>query len=850
MNLLRRLGWYDVKVDKADLQRLAVLFAVCVLTALLVADYSRTPSETLMVGDVAPRTVKANQTFQYIDEADRDRRAQQARKTTPPVYVHLPIGQRVSARIRIAFEQGRAAVIARRDQGTEVEAGAADGIGPEGGEQAGLLDAAAMAAVASEFRSNLGVHVADEDVAALATAEFSAEAEKLALTILTDAMRGYVIEDRSSLPSDRRTIRVIERRAGEQQSDELDESDYEEYRTVREVREQARFALLESKVDTAWASSVGTVTRALVRANLTFDPIETRLRADRTAASVPVAAITVKRGTTLFRQGDVLTQDDILRYTALQDGRPTQSIGVELIAIGFFLLLLFVSLYHFGASYLQDFSTGLREVAAVGGLVVLTAFLARLVVGTSPGVAQFVGLEADPASVWFVVPVAGAAMLARLLVGVAWTVVFSVAASAVCGLVMELEALMVVFFVLSSIAAAGAVEHTRERMAVLRAGVFTGVVNAATVLLIHFVQLFVGDGEISLATTMRPFWSMAFAFGGGMLSAFLVLGLIPLMEAAGFVTDYRLMELANLNHPLLRQLMLRAPGSYHHSIVVGSLSEAACEAVGANALQARVAAYFHDIGKGLRPQFFVENQRDGVNRHDTLDAKTSAQLIISHVTDGGRMAREHKLPQPIVDNIYMHHGTGLLQYFYRKAQASVDDPTTIDVAAFRYPGPKPSTREAGIIMLADKVEAATRTIRHPTERNIRAMITSIINSVMADGQFDECPLTFQEIHTVAETFVMVLMGIHHSRIEYPDTKDISAGTSAAEATGTITLEIGPPPTTPTPEQPKSAAAMHEEEPEEPEDLEEPEVTSEEPVPADDDDHTDYEALEHLPHAGR
>jgi len=311
---------------------------------------------------------------------------------------------------------------------------------------------------------------------------------------------------------------------------------------------------------------------------------------------------------------------------------------------------------------------------------------------------------------------------------------------------------------------------------------------------------------------------MGFAFLGGIVSAFLVLGLVPVFESFGFVTDYRLMELANLNHPLLRQLMLRAPGSYHHSVIVGTLAEAACEAIGANALRAKVASYFHDIGKAIKPKYYVENQRDGVNRHNGLDPWTSARIIVSHVTDGGRLARDHGLPKPIVNNIYMHHGTGLLQYFYAAAQELSEEP--LDEADFRYPGPKPDSREAGVIMLADKVEAATRTIERPDEDNIRLMINRIVNSVMADGQFSECPLTFQEIHTIADTFVAVLLGIHHQRIEYPQTADVSRGKPAhikeAQEPGVITLDLMTPVVQDLPEEP------------------------------DETDVVDYESLEHLP----
>ncbi|MBA2321196.1 MAG: HDIG domain-containing protein, partial [Deltaproteobacteria bacterium] len=385
-------------------------------------------------------------------------------------------------------------------------------------------------------------------------------------------------------------------------------------------------------------------------------------------------------------------------------------------------------------------------------------------------------------------------------------------------------------YLITGVAAGSLVEGTRERISVIRAGVSVGLVGAVAALVMHFVQLFALDGEVSLASTIRPVWSTLFAFTGGVLSSFLVLGLVPLFEAAGFVTDYRLMELANLNHPLLRQLMLRAPGSYHHSVLVGTLAEAGCEAIGANALEAKVAAYFHDVGKGLKPAYFIENQRNNVNRHANLDPWRSAQVIISHVVDGGRMAREHKLPKPIVDNIYMHHGTGLLQYFYDEARRQAAPGETVDIAAFRYPGPRPSTPEAGVILLADKVEAATRTIQHPNEDNIRAMIRRIFDSVLADGQFDECPLTVQQIAVVSETFVTVLLGIHHQRIEYASTADLSRSRPGTDPSSDAFITLD---STDLPETGRVP----------------PEGAWEELPPKDDtSEAVDYESIEHLPGA--
>jgi putative nucleotidyltransferase with HDIG domain len=746
----------ELRIQRDDWRRVGILLLVCALVSLLVVDWAHVPTETLQAGEVASRTVKASHTFQYTDFARQEDLLEQARESVSPVYVHrADLSAQLETRIREAFAAGRAA---GRDD------------------------------VQEAFRSALGVHVPDEDVDELAQAGFPGVAEELAVSLVQRGMRGYVVADRAELPADRRPIRVIELRGSDRQEYTVD--DPQAIRTPEEAREQVSFGRLDAKQSAAWADAAATVARASVRPNLSFDAIETRERQDAAAAQVPASAMTVKRGTTLFRKGDVLSASDVERYSALQRTATGHKPWVQLVAVGAFLVLLFTSLYHFGASWLDGFSTRVRDVAALGALLLVTAVFARLTVASAEDVAALIGMDAEATSVWFVVPVAGAAILVRLLVGVGATVVFSIAAAAVCGLVMDLQAIPVVYFVLSSLVGAGSIDHTRERLAVLRSGVYIGVLGAATVLLLHFLQIFVGDGEVGLEVTIRPFWSMLFAFAGGVGSGFLVLGLLPVFESVGFVTDYRLLELANLNHPLMRQLMLRAPGSYHHSVVVGTLAEAACDAVGANALQARVAAYFHDIGKALKPQYFIENQRNSPNRHTSLDAHTSARVIINHVIDGGRMAREHKLPQPIIDNIYMHHGTGILQYFYTQALANAEDPSTVDEAQFRYPGPKPNNREAGIIMLADKVEAATRTIQEPSEERFRSMIHSIINSVMADGQFEECPLTFQEISTIAETFVQVLLGIHHQRIEYPATRNISRGITDAGARGQGASEAG------------------------------------------------------------
>lgn len=233
-------------------------------------------------------------------------------------------------------------------------------------------------------------------------------------------------------------------------------------------------------------------------------------------------------------------------------------------------------------------------------------------------------------------------------------------------------------------------------------------------------------------------------------------------------TDVTLLELSDTNRDVLRELSIKAPGSFNHSLQVANLSEAAADAIGANALLARVGALYHDIGKMQKPEYFVENQRSGYNPHDRLKPRMSALIIGSHVRDGVDLGRQAKVPDVILDFITMHHGTARMEYFYNRAlQMAEEGEQPPSESEFRYPGPRPNTREAGIVMLADSVEAASRSIEQPTQRKLESMVSSIFSSRIADGQLDHCPLTFAEINTVKGTLLSMLSGIHHFRVKYP-----------------------------------------------------------------------------------
>jgi putative nucleotidyltransferase with HDIG domain len=270
--------------------------------------------------------------------------------------------------------------------------------------------------------------------------------------------------------------------------------------------------------------------------------------------------------------------------------------------------------------------------------------------------------------------------------------------------------------------------------------------------------------------------SVSFMFASGLLTAVLVIGLMPFFEVTfGILSALKLVELSNPNHPLLRKLLTETPGTYHHSLMVGNLSEAAAESIGANGLLCRVGSFYHDVGKTKRPLYFIENQNAAGNPHDKLDPRVSASIIIAHAKDGAAMLRAHKLPKLIRDIAEQHHGTTLLKYFYYKAVKHDQDHglerdwTEDD---YRYPGPKAQSKEAAIVGIADCIEAAVRSLNHPTVEQIDGIIGKIIKDRLDDNQFNECDLTLRELDKIAETLKETVIGMFHSRIEYPDDKEL------------------------------------------------------------------------------
>lgn len=306
-------------------------------------------------------------------------------------------------------------------------------------------------------------------------------------------------------------------------------------------------------------------------------------------------------------------------------------------------------------------------------------------------------------------------------------------------------------------------DSVRHRSKLLMVGFATGLMAVGTTLALGAIE-------------GKPFWNnfqLAAVVGlWPIVAGSLMTCVLPVVERLFRVqTDLSLLELGDPAHPLLQELIRRAPGTYNHSITVASLAEAAAESIGARGLLVRVGAYFHDIGKMLKPGYFIENQGTNVNQHDTLVPAMSTLVIIAHVKDGADLARQNKLPECIVDFILQHHGTTLVEYFYRQAQQKKNESgekAEVDESSFRYPGPKPQTREAGVLMLTDAVESASRTLVEPTPSRIENLVEELMRKRLNDGQFDECGLTLQEVRTIGDSLVKSLTAVYHGRVKYPD----------------------------------------------------------------------------------
>lgn len=709
----------------------AILFVLMGLCwGLLLGGGQRFAPQALEPGEIAPHNIRSPTTVVAEDpEATEQARLAAAERVLPVVDLQADLGDRLRRRITAAFEAMRA----------EHESAAAQRRAVEEALAIPLPDA--VHARLMEQRDKLSFELKLKDLISGVDGLWIAE-EPERWPVLYP--RGVQI--RSSLEAaEERTLApenyggIVNRTAA-----------------AEDIRQRIRSRYRDA--GRAERDLLGTMVDLLVEVNLRPNPVETDARRAAAAEAVKPVLFQLKAGEVVVRAGERVTPAQHRRLTALAEQERlldvwlarSAKIGLTILLIA--LLLPWVPQRRWRTlGHPQD----LVFLLAVSTLLLIVIRIMRAL--SEP---LFLAAPEMPReALLLAMPFAALGMLCRPFFRVQIAYAIAVLFAAVLAIFLEPVALVLPYALLGGAVGVERLRHSKRRGHFHLAGLQVGLVQAAVWVLYGLISPGV--------TASQLLYGVPVALFGGLLASMLASTLLPVGELLGrYVSEVRLLELSQDDQPLLRWLHLNAPGTFNHSLSVGRLAEAACERIGADALLARVGAYYHDIGKGLWPHYFVENQRHG-NPHDKLKPQLSARVIIAHVAKGAELAERHNLPPALLDFIWQHHGTGRVEYFYRQALEAGGGKETEDDSMFRYPGPRPRTKETAVMMLADTVESALRTLEQPTPDRIHQFVTRLVEKIYSSQELDESPLSLRDLRATVDAFVEVLVGMYHQRIDYP-----------------------------------------------------------------------------------
>ena len=709
------------------------VFIIVALSILLLRDYQRPSIERLPAGTVATADMIAPEDLRIEDTAETKTARDQAAIAVLPIF---DFNTRAARDAQTSLEQLFAA-----GRELRVDAPVED-----------LHD---------KIEEEIGIPLDPDQISLLKKHRFSSELERLMTEHVESIMMSPVVSSRSQL---RRfgAGGILRRDVKSGQEVVLTDLNSIRDKLTASASLKSEKLIWPAEYSVTDRRLLGEILGSFIVPNLEYNEAETEKRRTQAAEAIPAVMIVVDRGKPIVSKGETVTPVKAMLLTEAALHRPIGPRALEFSGTIIIVMLLLLVLWQYMIRYQRQHLRVRRHFLLQITCFVITLGLARLFFTFASAMSQWSTHTPfnTPNGYRYLAPLAVGAVMITILTDANAAFIFSAILSVFVG-VFSGNMYMAAFTLMSSAGAIYHLQNCRDRTALVAAGLWIGAINAATALALDLL----GANEPGLRLLLFDSFC---AFGGGVLATMTASILLPLFEwMFQITTSIKLLELSNLNLPLLKQLAERAPGTYHHSIMVGLLAEAGAEAVGGDALFARVACYYHDIGKSVRPTYFVENQSYMDNRHDKLSPKMSSIVLANHVKQGVEIAKQHKLPPRIIDIIPQHHGTGLMKFFYYKARKGTSDDSTALEQEFRYPGPKPRSKEAAIIMIADSVEAAARTVDEPTPAKLRNMVDMISGRLRDDGQFDECDITLRDLRLVAESFVKVLMGIHHHRIAYP-----------------------------------------------------------------------------------
>ncbi len=692
------------------------------------------------VGAIITKDIQADRNFLVVDKAATEQKKTSAAAATRGIY---DFDSDMPAKIGVALSKAFLAMS---------ENAKTDNSSPE--------TAALTERAKKSFEDISGILLTDDEFATLVRRAFPLNLCNNIVKLVYSTYAGGLIGNRDIAELNRErgiTIREIKNQDERNMDDLSSIVDIGKISSLIQINSESLFKT--KKMDTLVLS----LSQKAVRPNLTFAKNATEKKKQAVFDEVKPVLYEVQKNEMIIREGEKITQADLDKLDAFYKGQEGSGLASLSVFLGIFLtiVLLSVVFYRMSKASFRSSGNALTDILFMGIVIVLQVIIVKGGIFVCDSVGMAYGIVPASSSI-YAIPFTMGTMLVAILIGRSEGLVFSVFSSVIVSFLFEDKSSIFLLSIMGSTVAAHYIVHCEQRSAFFKAGIVVGMVNIGAIFCLSLLSgtLFTIDTPIKLLMGIL----------GGALSGFIVSGLVPPLESLfGYTTDIKLLELANLNQPVFQELLMAAPGTYHHSVIVASLAEAAAEEIGANALLAKASAYYHDIGKMKKPLYFIENQSDWKNRHDDLSPQMSSLVILSHVKDGCELAREHNLGKAITDIIQQHHGTSLVSYFYEKAKKEGKDSgqsQSVLEADFRYPGPRPRRKEAVLVLLADVIEASSRTLTNPTPARIKNLVNDRIQQIAKEGQLDESDITFSDLKKIAETFTRILTGIFHRRIEY------------------------------------------------------------------------------------
>lgn len=725
---------------------LATAAVFSVILSVLFSGYSRVSIPSYAVGDIARVNVVVPSDIVIRDEQATEARRAAAEADALPVYRYDPsYGSALLTKSNRMFEACRRIL--------------EPGIAADARLRYRSLPQNLRAAIQAEM-SNLAPDPPEKLEELFVDQHFSEGLESTLTALYRQALALMAVEDERSLIATQGKIEVLDTESRTDRIVPLDR-----VFTLEQARARAVAVFRQGLTEPAWAGQMaGDWLSKSLAANLRFDLQVTELRRNQAADAVDPVLRQLKRGKIIVRQGDEIGPDQLSQIDAVRKLTPSAFSLNRLVGSSLLIIpLLYVFELFLRSSPVPQF--GRVKLLSLSFLVLaVNLILVRVFWFVSVSLSRnFVASPFDDEKFFlYALPFAFGPMLVTLLAGDRIAQIFLIFYLPLAAQTAGAGFQDLLYILGSSLIGIMVVRHATQRVAVVVAGF---KLSAAAAGLFVVAQL----AQHSPLTWTTGTFGAGLAFLSGPINASLLTFVLPVCERLFMVTtEIRLSELSNLNLPLVRNLILRAPGTYNHSVAAGTLAEGAAKAIGLNPLFVRVACLYHDIGKSLHPRFFVENQGENGNPHDQLAPSESVRVIKQHIDEGIRLGRSARLPPAIVDVIPQHHGKRLLTYFYDKAKRLAgDDASKAREEEFRYGGPKPQTKEAAVIMLADAVEAAARTLPNHSQENLLELIRRLVSAVVEDGQFAECDITLAELDQITFSFLETLSSIYHSRVTYP-----------------------------------------------------------------------------------